>query len=264
MSLPRGVDLKQVGRRIALQRTYLGWSQTTLAKQTGAKQTQISEWERGAGISEENLKRLADELGTSVKFLLFGVDPTIDTILLRETPSDYFSDLRGATKLWIAGLNLGRIIPNNDSIIAEICTKPNAQVRVLLLDPNDENACRYGAAQEYGDASSWEKYKSTIDVARDFFEDFKAATLQLKLVRYPLGFGLDIVNFSLPDSFLYVRHYPVRNARLTTKQGELDKSKISDQPIMKLNSRTPEHQYWYEFYVKQFLTIWDMDDNGWP
>lgn len=266
MGLKDHIDLKKVGERIALQRIYKGWSQNKLASEMRIKHSQVWAWEKGAGISEMSLKKLAVTLGTNVKFLVSGIDPTIDTILIRDTPREYPDHLRAATKLWVTGLNLSRILPNEESIIQDICAKPLGQVKVVLLDPDDENACRYGAAQEYGDADSWKEYQSTIILARNFLRTFNASKLEYKLVHYPLSFGLDIINFGYPDSFLYVRHYPIRNSRFEMPKGNEKTSKyekVADQPIIRFDSRTPEHEYWYNFYLRQFFTVWAVKD-GWP
>jgi transcriptional regulator with XRE-family HTH domain len=256
----------EIGKRIALRRVFSGWSQTELAKNVPAKQTQVSEWEKGSGISETSLKNLAEALGTSIEFLVTGVDSTIDSILLKEITHDYFGELRGATQLWISGLNLVRLLPTEDSIIQEICSKPSGRVKAVLLDPDDESACRYGAAQEYGDARMWVEYKATINLALEILRSFDPAKVDLKVVRYPLNFALDIVDYGEPASFVYVRYLPLRTTRSEMPQDH-DRpqryEKVSDQPIIKFNRSAPEHEYWYNFYVRQFFTIWDIKD-GWP
>jgi transcriptional regulator with XRE-family HTH domain len=262
MTIRRGELTKAIGERIAHGRRLLGWSQTKLASEADVSQTQVTVWEKGAGIQEATLKKIADILGTTMEFLLTGKDASIDTILLKVSPRDYFDELRSATRLCVSGLNLGRFIPNDISIIQEICAKKDGHVKALLMDGIDDNACKFGAAQEYGDASLFEAYRATIVLAHSLLKPLlRGGKLELRSIEYPIPFGLDVVDAEPPAGIVYVRGYPFRKApsQLPNHNEPVTQNEpVPDQPILKFNSASPEQKYWHEFYKRQFYISWAM------
>lgn len=63
---------REIGQRIKALREELGLTQPVLADKVGVTLRAAQAWEAGGGIGYENRKRLAEELGVSEEFLLFG------------------------------------------------------------------------------------------------------------------------------------------------------------------------------------------------
>ena len=76
LRLPSGkksTDMQQLGERIKLLRKEKGMSQSSLAEQVGLSYAQIGRYEtKGAQPSAEALKKIANTLGVSPDFLLYG------------------------------------------------------------------------------------------------------------------------------------------------------------------------------------------------
>ena len=65
--------MSQLGNRILTLRKEKNWSQSELAKMVGITYAQIGRYEtKGAQPSAEVLKKIADALGTTTDFLMYG------------------------------------------------------------------------------------------------------------------------------------------------------------------------------------------------
>ncbi len=65
--------MSQLGNRILTLRKEKSWSQSELAKMVGVTYAQIGRYEtKGAQPSAEVLKKIADALGTTTDFLMYG------------------------------------------------------------------------------------------------------------------------------------------------------------------------------------------------
>jgi transcriptional regulator with XRE-family HTH domain len=80
------VDLQAVGSRIIDLRNRLGWTQRTLARQTGLRPAQLSKIERSRKIPLlEETVRIAQALGVGLEELVLGKTPRPEMLqLLRE------------------------------------------------------------------------------------------------------------------------------------------------------------------------------------
>ena len=177
----------------------------------------------------------------------------------QDYPRSYGKDFARARKLSISGLNLRRILQGRMKDLKNVLER-KGNIRVIFLDPDFEELCRYAAIQDWGesDPKSADAYSDSIRVAYRKMSKLQkererkprvgngknrkrkqVGTLQIKKIRYPLGFGIDAMTFDDPKDG-DVRSYPMFS-------GE------EDRPIVPLK---PADGYWYTFYKNQFELHW--------
>jgi hypothetical protein len=175
-------------------------------------------------------------------------------------PYTYERDFARATALSISGLDLRRLHGHIGDLKEVI--RRQGSVRIILLDPEYYELCRYGTMQDWGKKSSksvevyrdsiWTTYEIIRSVMRTGMAAGKtkqrnkrlsrsSGTLEIRALRYPLGFGIDFMTFEdANDGAIYVRHYPMYAG-------------VEDRPIVPL---TTADGYWYSFYKEQFEIHW--------
>jgi transcriptional regulator with XRE-family HTH domain len=68
-------DKDGIGARIRAARRELGWTQDQFARSVGVSRSAVAQWEtERAGQVTGNLARVAEALGTSVEWLMYGAD----------------------------------------------------------------------------------------------------------------------------------------------------------------------------------------------
>jgi antitoxin (DNA-binding transcriptional repressor) of toxin-antitoxin stability system len=163
---------------------------------------------------------------------------TIDSILLRDYPPEYFSELSSARELWITGSNNRRIFPHHLGILRKILEK-GGTVAVLFVDPTSD-AIRYSAMQEMGffdgELPKSSQRKTIEDAKQSLLEladDVKKGSIEIYKMDYPPTFGMDIVDKDGENTIAYIRYYPFADF---------------GQPIIKL---TRSNNAWLNFYIHQ-------------
>ena len=171
-------------------------------------------------------------------------------------PPSYERDFARATELAISGLDLRRLHARMGDLKRVVRQK--GRVRIIFLDPEYYELCRYGAMQDWGNKdtkfieayreSIWTTYlmlRKLVRGGRTSSSDKRkrrpGGFIEIKTLRYPLGFGIDWMNFD--DSgggAIYVRNYPMY-------------ADVEDRPIVPL---TAADAYWYSFYKEQFEIHW--------
>lgn len=68
----RRIDLTQMGHRIRAKRIARGLTQQALAERLGAAQSSVNQWEAGKAEPRKHLAGIAEVLGTTTDFLLYG------------------------------------------------------------------------------------------------------------------------------------------------------------------------------------------------
>lgn len=176
---------------------------------------------------------------------------TINDFFLTDYPASYREDFKRAANLSIMGSNLRRLMYDYMKDISGTLDS-GGTVKVILVNPRTA-ASRYAAIQDLGpgnDEEDEEGFAQTILLAYKAFLKVKnrnsnGANLTMKMIDYPLAFGMDVMEFSDGHGRIYLRYYPISTPE-------------EDRPIVVLNDTD---QYWYEFYKSQFLKHWDMSTD---
>ncbi len=189
------------------------------------------------------------------------IDEPVKVEFWTDYPATYKRDFARATELSISGLDLRRLQGHLKDLRRVIRRKGN--VRIIFLDPDYYELCRYGALQDWGKSdpelvaiyrdSIWTTYEMIRSRMRASMVVNKtklgnkekkkpSGTLEIRTLRYPLGFGIDSMTFDDPEEgAIYVRYYPMY-------------PDTDDMPIVPL---TTADSQWYSFYKEQFETHWN-------
>jgi hypothetical protein len=182
-------------------------------------------------------------LGTrhAVKELSNKLTQTADTFFLDEYPSTLKTDFESATELWMVGISLTTPIRTYYSTLESKLRKGHL-VRVLLVDP-DNTAVEMSELRAY----VWTNVDRGRSEIRNSLQDLcnlkKIATdkLQIRTIRYPVGFGMFGMNPDTISGILYLKYYPFR----TTGGAK---------PKIVLRARDGQ---WYELFRSELHNLWD-------
>lgn len=167
-----------------------------------------------------------------------------------EYPDQFTYDLRRAENLKVMGTSLRRLTPRRKRI-KELVSR-NKKVQVLFIDPTKSGLLRYETIQEFGDDSRESIFKFSNRLllnARWWFElqsERRAdkQQIEIKVIEYPLAFGIDLMDLGNGKGSAYVQFYPL----------VLDEDE-EERPIIEIREN---NLIWYEYYKEQFERHWEL------
>jgi len=162
-------------------------------------------------------------------------------ILLSKYPDTYNQDLEEGTELWLVGMNLRRIFPDYFHMIERKLGK-GGSLKALLLNPNT-TVTKYAANQDH--PTTEEDYINTIRRSLFFLDKLKKLAperVEIRLLDYPMSFGVDAVDINGYNGIIHVRFYP-------------HQSPHGDIPRMVF---TPQDKFWYAFFKEQVESLWNQ------
>jgi transcriptional regulator with XRE-family HTH domain len=194
-------------------------------------------------------------------------DGPISAKLYPACPEMYWRDLEAATELWTSGLNLRRILEGREGIFENILQREGSVIKAMLLDPAEGH---YGAIQEGGVGSDDKAYAKTIVTAHKKIcrmRKGRPGKLEIRKVKFPIPFGLDLINASAPDWIVWIRFYPIRRCRLDEIDDPIEEPQYKtyeDQPIVRLDAHEADRTNLCILYKRQFITLWKDLAKDWP
>ena len=168
-------------------------------------------------------------------------------LFLEEFPETLKEHLSSASELWLIGMNLGRTITNNYSLLLKKL-RQGSKVKILIIEPNSA-ASSIAASRTYRPLTE-DGHNHLITSTLSSLCELKQVApyyLEVRTLNYLFPFGCFAVNLKSSQGVIYLEHYPF-------------KSKRGDIPKLLLY---PNDKSWYELYENQIVTLWEAATE-WP
>ncbi|MBN1450110.1 MAG: hypothetical protein JW963_03770 [Anaerolineales bacterium] len=159
-------------------------------------------------------------------------------------------DIANADDIYVVGMILNRAVRNNLTIFGNR-TAVGANIRFVLLDPDDESLMKIMPFRSYGTKSSewWRnRIKQTVGHIEDIPNiDKPKGSIKIGFLPYFPSFGMWLIDPDKPHGRIVVEIYHHRTA----------------EPNPTFLLKASDDSYWYNFFKSQFDLLWrSCEENG--